>query len=511
MKKKQLVKYGLLLGIVILLLTGGAWLFLRTGLSSMDAPPGTPAVPSSEEYWPTENWQTSTPEEQGFDSTRLAEALQTLHKKNYAIDSLMIIRNGHVLLDAYFYPYDGSFPHDLASITKSFTTTLIAIAASQGRVDLDQPVVSYFPDRQIDHLDELKQSLTVRELAGMVNGMDSECLSGDEDKLKAMRSQADWVQAALDRPMKQEPGRRFCYDSPGMHILSAILQETTGMTELEFAQQNLFEPLGIEEVYWEVDPQGYNRGWGDLHLKPRDAAKLGYLWLHQGAWDGKQIVPAAWVEDSVKPKVKTGEGDSYGYGWWVSKNNYSAIGRNGQHVTMYPALNLIVVTTAGDFDYEVLDRLLGNAFIDPVNSLPANPEGLAILDTQLTEISHGVGREPATSLPDTALAISGKIYICDTNPGGVQSLRFEFNGLQTANMYMEQNNADVVWPIGLEGEYQLTTTGEGVRGWWEDEQTFIVDLFDIGQLKREFHFNGDKLSIYVPEVPLTIHCQVQNP
>jgi hypothetical protein len=174
-------------------------------------------------------------------------------------------------------------------------------------------------------------------------------------------------------------------------------------------------------------------------------------------------------------------------------------------------LNLIVVTTAGDFDYEVLDHLLGNAFIDPVNSLPANPEGLAKLDTQLTEISQGTGREPAASLPDTALAISGEIYICDTNPGGVQSLRFEFNGLQTANMYMEQNNADVAWPIGLEGEYQLTTTGEGVRGWWEDEQTFIVDLFDIGQLKREFHFKGDQLSVYVPEVHLTINCQVENP
>ena len=120
-----------------------------------------------------------------------------------------------------------------------------------------------------------------------------------------MIGQPDWVQAALDRPMVWRTGdSQFCYDSPGMHLLSAILQEATGMTALEFARQNLFEPLGIQEVIWDVDPQGYTRGWGDLHLTAGDAAKIGYLWLHQGMWDGKQIVPTEWVEQA--PHSKTG-------------------------------------------------------------------------------------------------------------------------------------------------------------------------------------------------------------
>jgi CubicO group peptidase (beta-lactamase class C family) len=224
-----------------------------------------PALPAPD-YWPTGGWQTSTPEQQGLDSATLAEGIQAIHDKHVAIDSVMIIRNGYVVLDANFYPYNGSFPHDMASVTKSVTTTLIAIAAEQGKLQLDQPVVSFFPDRVIANLDDRKRSMTVRDLVSMRNGMESGCFHGDDSTLDAMRSQLDWIQAALDRKMTSQPGTQFCYDSPGMHLLSAILQEATGMTELAFARQYLFEPLGIQDAAWEIDPKGYYHGWGDLHL-----------------------------------------------------------------------------------------------------------------------------------------------------------------------------------------------------------------------------------------------------
>ncbi len=289
--------------------------------------------------------------------TKLAEGLQALQENNVNIDSLLIIRNGYVILDAYFYPYDNSIPHKLASVTKSFTTTLIGIAVDQGKIQLDQPMVSFFPDRTIANLDARKNSITVRHLVSNMNGFKSGCLSGDEPTLDAMRSNPDWVQAALDRKVVEEPGTRFCYDSPGMHLLSAILQEATGMTELDFARKNLFEPLGISEVYWQSDPQGYTHGWGDLYLKPRDAAKIGYLWLNQGVWDGKQIVSAAWVADSVKAHSNGGM-DDYGYGWWVSEDSYYAFGRGGQNIKVYPAYNAIVVTTGSGFEYDQISPLL---------------------------------------------------------------------------------------------------------------------------------------------------------
>jgi hypothetical protein len=295
-----------------------------------------------------------------------------------------------------------------------------------------------------------------------------------------------------------------------MHLLSAIIQETTGMTELDFARQVLFEPLGIREVYWQYDPQGYSHGWGDLHLRPRDAAKIGYLWLHNGEWDGQQIVPADWVADAVKVHVKTGQKDNYGYGWWVSDDNYSAMGRGGQNIKVYPALNIIVVTTAGGFDYATLEPMLAAAFVDPEKPLPANAEGMAQLEGVLAEIKVGQAAQPATSLPETAEAISGKTYLCDSNAAGVNTLRFEFNGLEVAEMYLGQNGSDNLWTIGLDGKFRMAPEGL-TRGYWEDSQTFTIQLFDIGTRTRRLHFDGDRLEVDIPEAGLTLKCQVQAP
>ena len=468
-----------------------------------------PKQVSPKTYWPTQGWQTSTPEEQGLDSVKLAEMLQAIQKQNTQIDSLLVIRNGSVLLDAYFYnPYDGTFPHDLASVTKSFMTTLIGIAADQGKIQLDQPVVSFFPDRTIANLDARKEHVTVRHLAGMVNGFESGCMGGDEATLDRMRSSSDWVQSALDRKMVQEPGISFCYDSPGMHLLSAILQESTGMTALEFARQNLLEPLGIREVIWESDPQGYNHGWGDLHLKPRDAAKLGYLWLNNGVWEGKQIVSAAWVEDAVKPHSETGQ-DDYGYGWWVSQDSYYAMGRGGQAIKVVPAWNAIVVTTGSGFEYDEISPNLIAAVIDSTKPLPANPVGVAQLDAALTALVQPPSSLPDGALPDTAKVISGKTYVFVPNSANVDTLSLEFNNSSEVTIYMKRMGSDVIWPIGLDGKYRLSSEGLELRGYWENPQTLVIEIFDNGLSTLRFQFEADRLLVESPGMRLEGH--VKNP
>ncbi|MCU0486270.1 MAG: beta-lactamase family protein, partial [Anaerolineales bacterium] len=279
----------------------------------------------------------------------MAAGLQTMLDEGAKVDSLLVIRNGYVVLDAHFAPYDGTFPHDIASVTKSVITTLIGIAVDQGKLSLDDTLVSFFPDRTIANLDERKSRITVQDLVSMRNGMQSGCYEEDEPTLDAMRSQPDWVQAALDRPMMFEPGTKFCYDSPGMHLLSAILQQATGMTAQEFAQANLFAPLGIREFIWVTDPQGYTRGWGDLHLLPEDLAKIGFLWLQRGQWDGRQVVSEAWMLDSVKLHSSFIEPDfGYGYGWWISNGDYQGSGRGGQRVRVVASRNTIIVVTAAD-------------------------------------------------------------------------------------------------------------------------------------------------------------------
>jgi hypothetical protein len=373
-------------------------------------------------------------------------------------------------------------------------------------------MVSFFPNRAIANLDARKQSITVRHLASMRNGMESGCFEGDEPTLQAMRANPDWVQAALDRPMVSEPGTEFCYDSPGMHLLSAILQEATGMTALDFARQNLFEPLGIQNVIWDSDPQGYSRGWGDLHMLPEDLAKIGYLWLHRGQWDGRQIVSEAWVLDSVRLHSKFIEPDfGYGYGWWITEKDYQGSGRGGQRVRVMASLDLIVVATGSDFDYSEVEAWLIPMLLQMKDSQPANPQGLAQLETILKAVEQDEPGWSAAYTPDTATLVSGNTYHCESNPAGIETVRMDFDGSEQATLSATMDGVDMSWAIGLGGSYRLAPDGMASRGYWEDDHTFDLEQFDIGVLSRQVVFDGEELQISLPEADLRVSCQAPGP
>lgn len=441
-------------------------------------------------YWPTNGWRATTPEEQGVNSAKLAEALTAARQQDMRLHSLLIVRNGNVLLDAAFYPYDGQSVHNLASVTKSVMTTLVAIAAAQGKLNLDAPMVSFFPDRTIANRDERKERITVRHLASMASGLDSVGMAQDEGTLAAMVNSPDWVQFALDRKVVSEPGAPFVYDSPGMHLLSAILQQATGMTALEFARQTLFEPLGIRDAIWESDPQGITHGWGDLYLRPQDAAKIGYLWLNQGVWDGKQLVPAQWVADSVKVQHKTGMSDDYGYGWWISPDSgtYSASGRGGQNIKVVPALGAIVVTTGGGFEYDALDPYLIASVGDPTKPLPPNPDGAARLAAARQAVLQPPAPQPIPPLPPKASEISGKTYVLQPNALRLRTLRLDFDDSAEATLQLsfDDGQPDRQLKVGRDGVYRMAPAKHGLpsgqRGSWPDDRTFVLDYDGIANL-----------------------------
>ena len=291
-------------------------------------------------YSPAEGWRSTAPEQQGIDSQKLAEALDGIRQRNMNIHSLLIVRNGFVVLDAYFYPYDEKDLHDIASVTKSLTSALVGIAIGQGKIKaVNQPLLQFFPGRSIANQEPRKERLTLEHLLSMTSGLDCKFQPG-ELTLRQMKQSQDWTQFMLDLPMAADPGSKFVYCSGGTHLLSAIISQTTGQNELEFARQTLFNPLGITEVLWPSDPQGINHGWGDLRMHPRDLAKLGLLWLNRGVWEGKSIVPASWVDESTRVHAKTSMDSDYGYGWWVKTHDlpfaYEAVGRGGQRVTVVP-------------------------------------------------------------------------------------------------------------------------------------------------------------------------------
>jgi CubicO group peptidase (beta-lactamase class C family) len=504
MKKRRIIIS--ILGVAALILAALSpilW-FLTAALR----PPAAPVT----DTWPAESWRTSTLEEQGLNSAKLAQGLLQLREQGEAIDSLTIIRNGYLVMDAHFAPYDGTFPHDLASVTKSITTTLVAIAAEQGKLDLDAAMVSFFPERTIANMDERKARITVRDLMAMRNGMESGCLEGDEPTLDAMRSQPDWIQAALDRPMVADPGSTNCYDSPGMHILSAVLQKAAGMTELEFAQKYLFGPLGIKQVIWRADPQGFTHGWGDLYLLPEDSARIGYLWLNRGRWNDRQIVSEAWVLDSVRMHSRFPDGEiGYGYGWWITPTSYMASGRGGQAIRVYPQRNTILMVNGSYFDFAELEKWLLPALFFAGGSRPANPQGQADLAAALVEIQKSNATNSVTPPAELIATISGQTYQCEPNAIQVETAKIDFSDPSRTVLTTILNGVEKITAIGMDGRYIQASNGEANTGFWKDAITFEYDTFDIGGLHQVLAFHGNALSVTIPELDLTVSCHQQNP
>lgn len=321
---------------------------------------------ASGSYWPTQGWRTSSPEQQGMASEQLDQMLAEIQQKNLNLHSLLIVRNGYLVSETYFASYQQTTRHELYSCTKSFISTLIGIAMDKKLIDrLDHPILDYFPERTFANLDSQKQAMTLANVLTMRSGLDWQ--EGDPT-YRAMYQSQDWVKYVLDEPMAQSPGSQFNYCSGCTHLLSAILQKAAGINTRDFAEQNLFKPLGISNVNWDTDSTGIPIGGWGLQLAPRDMAKLGYLFLRNGEWDGQQIVSSTWVKNATQ-KQTAADGDlGYGYQWWTypSLAAYTALGRFGQTIFVIPASDLVIVTTAQMENHDDIFHLIERYIVPAV-------------------------------------------------------------------------------------------------------------------------------------------------
>ena len=276
------------------------------------------SVPSfAETAWPTNGWATSTPSAQGMEGAKLDAALAAAQKQDLALHSMLVIRHGFVVKEKYYPPVNAETADELYSCTKSFVSALVGIAIDKGYIaDVSQPVLGFFPDRRFEKTDARKKAMTLEDLLTMSSGL--AWVEGDATYRQMYVTERDWVKFVLGLPMAAAPGKKFNYSSGNTHILSAIIQKRTQRNVYDFAREHLFAPLGIENPGWDRDPTGIPIGGWGLKLTPREMAKLGYLYLHEGAWDGKQVVPAAWVRNSTRPHIAAGGLLQYGYQWWIS-------------------------------------------------------------------------------------------------------------------------------------------------------------------------------------------------
>ena len=465
------------------------------------------ALPAADTYWPAEKWRTAKPESQGLDSQALALAVDQVLQKRLGVHSILVIRHGYLVMDAYFYPYNASVPHDLASVTKSLTSVLTGIAAGQGLIQTDQKLLSFFPKERPENPDELKQRITVGNLLHMESGLDCGYLPGEQE-LEQMKRSANWVQFALALPMKYEPGTHSAYCSPGYHLLGSAIGAAAHQTELEFARRNLFGPLGIRDVVWADDPQGRSHGWGDSHLFPQDLARVGYLYLHGGRWDGKQIVPADWVAMATTPATaERGGPGALGIEWNASNGpngrQYGGTGRGGQSLIVWPELDTIVVITAGGNAGQIAPLI--RQAIRSGATVPPDAEADRRLQAKIADAARAPEAGTATPLPALAAKISGVRYEFPLNPSRLDSLSLTFGGAPRLNVkYLGQ---ELSFPLGLDGRYKLGPFGPlhllaGAQGQWTSDDEFLLDLNFIANINHytlKLKFDGGKVEVEANE------------
>lgn len=482
------------------------------GLAAVGQQAPAPAAVADSTYWPKRGWRVSTPEAQGMDSEALADALDYIRQHRTAIHSLLIVRNGYVVLDAYFYPFQNGQAHDTASATKSITATLIGIEIGERKLDgVHRPVLSLFPERNIGDRDPRQERITIEDMLTMTSGLDCHFDHG-EITLRQMTESPDWVGFMLRLPMAAEPGTRFEYCSGGMHVLSAVTSQITGMSALEFARRDLFQPLGIEDAGWPSDPQGVSHGWGDLRLQPHDMAKLGYLWLHRGRWDGRQIIPAEWMQAATQahshPNFGSGE---YGYGFWIYPQRkpllYEALGRGGQRISIVPSKDLIVVFTGGGFEPGDVGTFIGQAIKSDL-SLPENPAGAARLAAAVRAAGDAPPAAPVKPAPPLSQSVSGRRYDVEANPMGLRSFSLTFSGGSEAVAHLEFADGRVEERrLGLDGVPRLSAGGRyglpvAVQGSWESADTFVLEYDEVANIncyQLRLAFLGNAVTVELRE------------
>jgi len=348
---------------------------------------------NADEPWPTKGWRVAEPRAVGLDPKVLDALDADLAAGKYGnVDSMLVIRHGKLAYERHYKhdydkiygasareasplnahdptgPYNYFNPwwhpfyrrgnlHSMQSVTKTVTSVVIGVARTRKEFpDLDTPMLKFFDASKIKNLDDRKRRITIRHLLTMTAGQDwREDLPYEDPRNTtcAMEASFDWVQFALDQPMAAEPGTVFRYNSGATQLLAFIFHEATGRDIEEYAAEHLFRPLGIEQYHWKRSPTGLIDAEGGLYLRPDDLAKIVYLFVRDGTWDGKVLVDPAWVKASLAPSVTVVEGKvKYGFKWWLyaygddSKRwAWGGSGFGGQKPIVLPEYDLLMVFT----------------------------------------------------------------------------------------------------------------------------------------------------------------------
>jgi CubicO group peptidase (beta-lactamase class C family) len=329
----------------------------------------------------SDGWKTTSLVEVGINPVRINKMLSFIYRgdnsddtlytpdgnpKYQNIHSVLIVKDGKLVFEEYFYGYQQDAYHNLASVTKSITSLLVGLAIEQGYIKgVQEVVLPYFPEfLPLDQPDDLKSGITIEDLLTMRHGL--ECDDWDPSSVtyhvnNFELNQPNAIEATLNLPMEAVPGSQYSYCSASTVVLGGVLTKALGMSLAKFANFNLFFTLGVQRAVWTYVPGGWVDTGGGMQMLPRDMARLGLMMLQNGSWGGEQIIPEEWVEQSIQAhvplEINSTWGNGYGYLWWLSDvqifgatvHSFAASGAGGQVIAIFPRLDMVVVITGGNY------------------------------------------------------------------------------------------------------------------------------------------------------------------
>ncbi|MFD7710234.1 serine hydrolase domain-containing protein [Streptomyces sp. NPDC059786] len=428
----------------------------------------------------------STPAAQGVDASGVHAFLDAVEAApDIEPHSLMILRHGRLVASGWWAPYTEGRAHLLYSLSKSFTSTAAGFAVAEGLLDLDAPVLSYFPEFADDIVDPRSRAMLVRHVAAMASGHLAETFD------TAIRNDRERpVRGFLLIPPDRDPGTVFAYNQPATYSLAAIVQRRSGQTLTDYLRPRLFDPLGIGEVAWHQHPRGSDLGFSGLHATTDAVARLGQLYLRKGVWEGRQLLSPEWVAEATRPHIATSDGPvaawgpdarrGYGFQFWMSRHGYRGDGAYGQLCLVLPEQDAVIALTSATGQSQELLNLVWRHLLPAFTAAPLGGEGDDGLRRRLAELALPPLTAPAGP-PADAAAWRGARFTPAADPGPDAPRRLAEVGLAagaegwTLTLHEKDTRFDL--PFGPSG----WTTAEGtvpmaVTAGWTDAGTLRADI-----------------------------------
>jgi CubicO group peptidase (beta-lactamase class C family) len=448
----------------------------------------------------------SEPEAQGIPSKAIQAFVDAAEAKIDAVHSLMVVRHGRVVAEGWWTPYGKNDPHVMYSLSKSFTSTAVGLAIAEGKLTLDDSVLSAFPeDAPATASDNLK-AMRLRDLLRMNTGQHA-------DDVSAFRFDSDdaLTRVFLSLPVLHKPGTHFWYNTPATYMASAMVQKATGQTVLDYLRPRLFEPLGIENPTWDASKQGITLGGFGLRVRTEDVARFGQLYLQQGLWQGKRLLSAEWIAEATARQTSNGSSPTsdweqgYGYQFWRCRHGlYRGDGAFGQFCIVMPEQDAVVAITSGTRDLAGVMNLVWEHILPALqkDALPADKTGVTTLRQKLGSLT--LKPQGGDASKPLAAQVSGKRYVFPANDARLESLAIEF-GADGAVIVARQDGRESRVPCGS-GSWKrggsLATNGAPEKiagsGAWTSDDTFTAKLaaYETPFVQTvALQFKGDELVV----------------